>query len=241
MIVSIHQPHFLPWLGYFNKALNSDAFVWLNTVQYRERYYQNRCRIKSGDGWSWLTLPVFADRLTMIEDVRLADEGWKERVRKTLQRTYGRVPYFHSCSGPLFDAIESSSHLLDDVNLKLFAAVLELMGGSLPRIARSSDLPVDNLDPTGRLVDTVLALGGTTYLAGRGGQNYMDLDQFERAGIRVAWQDFDFNSVEYPQSGNQFVPGLSIVDCLFNSGPEETRRLIIESWSPEPLRQVSAV
>src|SRR2546429_6164459 len=217
MTVSIHQPHFLPWLGYFNKVLKSDIFVWLNTVQYRERYYQNRCKIKNQDSWMWLTLPVHADRNTLIDEVRIAEVGWQTRIKTSLQRNYARSPFFAACSGALFDAMDRSSDSLDGVNYGLFVTLMQMLDSRGVRIVRADELPIESHDPTGRLVETCQALGGRTYLAGRGGHNYMDVLQFERAGIRVVWQDFDFNSVSYPQPDGKFVPGLSIVDCLFNN------------------------
>ena len=60
MKVAIHQPHYLPWLGYLAKWAAADLFVFLDTVQYEKSGYQNRNRIKTRDGPRWLTVPVHA-------------------------------------------------------------------------------------------------------------------------------------------------------------------------------------
>ena len=100
------------------------------------------------------------------------------------------------------------------------------------RIARVADLGVTSEEPTDRLVEACRAVGGTTYIAGKGGRNYLRADAFEKAGIGIVWQEFDPAGVTYPQTGPGFVPGLSVIDCLFNVGPEEAGRLIREAWAP---------
>jgi hypothetical protein len=236
LIVSIHQPHFLPWLGYFNKALHSDVFVWLHSVQFRRRYFQNRARLRhniSGRAF-WLTLAVHAGRETLIDEVRLADPRWRDKVRKTIELCYGRAPYFGECWPPIEAALERSSDRLNDVNYETFNAVLHMLGADSLRVRRAADLTPASADPgaTDRLLDICRALGATTYIAGRGGRNYMRTDAFQQAGIEIVWQDYDPLLVTYPQPTNDFLPGLSVVDCLFNVGAARTRELALEAWRP---------
>jgi len=232
MIVSIHQPHFLPWAGYFNKVLRSDVFVWLNNVQYRSRYYQNRAKIKNHDKPVWLTLPVHAERTSLISEVTLVEEDWRARILKTIEYSYARTPFFAQCWPALSQSFGQASDTLDDVNYQTFLALLGLLDGTHVRIERADAIALTSEDPTKRLVEICTHFGATHYIAGRGGHSYMELQEFASAGVEIAWQDFDFNELIYPQPGETFVPGLSAIDCLFNVGPQKTRDLITQAWSP---------
>jgi len=232
MTCGIHQPHFLPWMGYFNKVWHSDVFVWLHSVQYRRSYYQNRAKIKINEQAAWLTLPVHAPFGANIDEVVLATSNWRSAVTKTVQATYGRTPHFTSCWPVLADAMNRASDTLDDVNYQTFVALLNLLEMDHVRVVRAGEIPVDTTDPTERLVQTCKHLGVTRYIAGKGGHNYLELEQFDRAGIEIVWQDFDFNQIVYPQAGKNFVPGLSLIDCLFNVGPTATRDLVRDAWTP---------
>ncbi|MGA7990080.1 MAG: WbqC family protein [Thermoanaerobaculia bacterium] len=228
MIVSVHQPHFLPWLGYFNKALSSDVFVLLHTVQYRKNYYQNRTRIRNVDGRPlWLTLPVHAHLGTPIDEVRIAEPRWRERVAKTVEQCYHKAPFLPSVWPPLQEALAGSEDRLDAVNEAAFRSVLGLLGGPALRVVRSGELAAVSPDPTQRLVEICRELGATRYLAGRGGRRYMRVEDFERAGIEVVWQEYDAAAVTYPQGGGEFLGGLSILDALVHVGPAATRELAL--------------
>ncbi len=233
MIVSIHQPHFLPWMGYFNKVLRSDVFVWLHSVQYRKNYYQNRTKIKNINGQPlWLTLPVHAPFGVTIDHVTIADPRWKERIQKTVEQCYRKTAHFDACWPRIAQALELSTDSLNDVNFRTFQAVLELLGGGGPKVESIGDLPASSQDPTLRLVEVCTALGATHYIAGKGGANYLRVEEFEKAGITVLWQAFDPGAVVYPQYGEGFLPGLSMLDCLCNAGADRTRELVLNAWGP---------
>lgn len=233
MIVSIHQPHFLPWLGYWNKVLSSDVFVWLDSVQYRKNYYQNRTLIKNVNGKPlWLTLPVHAHLGTRISEVTIADPDWQTRIWRTAEQCYGKTPFFQRSWPPIAEAMTRASQTLNDVNARAFHAVLDLLGAGDLRVTPVDSLPVSSTDPTERLVEACRALGAKRYIAGRGGRNYLRVEEFDRAGIEVIWQDFDPLRVVYEQGEGPFLPGLSVIDSLFHVGPSATRDLIHAAWSP---------
>jgi len=233
MIVSIHQPHFLPWLGYFNKALRSDVFVWLHSVQYRKNNFQNRTSIKNvNEQPLWLTLPVHAKLETSIDEVTIATPEWREKIFKTVEQCYRKTPYFTTCWPAIRSSIEEAQDTLNDVNWKTFRVVLALMGVDTLRVERMANLAVTSSDPTIRLVEACKLVGATHYISGRGGHKYLRVEEFQKEGIEVVWQEFDPNRVVYKQAGKVFVPGLSVIDCLFNTGPEETRSLALNAWLP---------
>jgi hypothetical protein len=230
MIISIHQPHFLPWLGYFNKALSSDVFVWLHSVQYRKNYFQNRTRITDGKGPLWLTLPV--------HKILVADSRWLERIKKTIEQCYSRTPYFDLCWPHLADALQASSESLDDINYQSFLALMRLLDERNVAVIRAEELMLKTDEPTERLVSICRQLGATHYIAGKGGRNYLSIELFESSGIEVIWQKCDPEESVYSQTGNGFIPGLSIIDCLFNIGPYRTKTLVQSAWNPD-LSQTS--
>jgi WbqC-like protein family len=233
MIVSIHQPHFLPWLGYFNKVLHSDVFVWLDSVQYRKNYFQNRTRITDTHAQAfWLTVPVHAPLGTPISRVFIADRRWRTKVEKTIEQCYGKAPYFTVSWPKLLAAISYAPDNLDALNFVTFKAVLQLLGGDLPHVVRDEELAVVSKDPTVRLVEICARVGASHYIAGKGGHNYLRIEEFHCRSMEVIWQHFDPARVVYPQQSNSFVPGLSVLDCLFNIGPMQTRKLILNAWKP---------
>ncbi|HEY7862694.1 MAG TPA: WbqC family protein [Thermoanaerobaculia bacterium] len=232
MIVSVHQPHFLPWLGYLNKAVRSDVFVWLHDVQYRKNYFQNRTKIRGENGEAlWLTLPVHARLSSRIDEVTLADRAAPERLRRTVEQCYRKAPGFHECWPPIRDALAEETDSLEELDRRAFDAVLRLIGSPV-RVVRVAELGVAATDPTDRLVAICRQLGASAYIAGRGGRNYLREESFAHAGIALVWQDFDPAALPYRQTGPGFVPGLSVLDCLLNLGAEETRRRIEEAWKP---------
>jgi len=233
VIVSIHQPHFLPWIGYFNKVLQSDTFVWLNHVQYRKNYYQNRTKVKNANEEPlWLTLPVHAKHDMAIDQVMIADSRWRARITKTVEQCYRKAPYFAECWPSLSAAIMEAPDSLDRANYQMFLALMQLLEVSDVRVVRAEDIPVTSSDPTKRLVETCRYLGARQYIAGRGGQNYLRAEEFAKEGIDVVWQKFNPTEVVYSQLGDKFVPGLSVIDCIFNLGPATSKELIQGAWTP---------
>lgn len=233
MIVAAHQPHFLPWLGYINKAASAQAFIWLDTVQYRKNYFQNRTRIMGGDGVErWLTVPVHAHLDTAIRDVTIADARWRAKVERTLEQAYTRAPHFAACWPALRDALRAAPDRLADVDLALVRVLLAQLGLDRVRLVEASTLGIDADDPTDRLVALCRALGADRYIAGKGGRGYMRLEAFEDAGIEVVWQAFDPARATYPRATGGEALGLSVVDALFHVGPERTRDLAERAWRP---------
>ncbi|MBL7849453.1 MAG: WbqC family protein [Cyclobacteriaceae bacterium] len=231
MIVSIHQPHFLPWLGYFNKVWNSDVFVWLHNVQFRKNYFQNRTKVKNPNTLLefWLTVPVRASLGISIDEVEEVSNGWRKPMARTMEQFYGRAPYFHELGPELINLILSCDANLDKLNYEFLDLILKAL--KYPgKILRAEELLPLSEEPNQRLIDICNKLEATHYIAGRGGKNYIDVDRWNTSGIEVVWQEFEPNNTVYAQQGEKFIPGLSIVDCLFNTGIDEARRLIEAAW-----------
>jgi len=239
MKLAIHQPHYLPWLGYFAKWSAADLFVFLDTVQYEKNGWQNRNRIKTRDGTRWLTVPVRARLGTPIRDV-LVDAGqpWRARHVAAIESAYGGARCWARYRDELHGLYRREWELLTPVALASAEWLARALGITTPtRLASEIGLP-DRLAPdaTARLVALCRAVGADTYLAGRDGALYMDMAQFQAAGIAVETQQYEHPV--YAQQHGEFVPSLSAVDLLLNHGDEALGILCEGStWSrlsPEP-------
>lgn len=218
----MHQPNFLPWLGFFHKVASSDLFLLLDDVQYVKGEVTNRVKLLISGEVRWVTCPVLTSGsgFSNISEKRLdSSRGWREKNRTAIQRSYGRHPYFEEVScvlGPLLSDTEPS---LVQYNFSLIAAISRGLGLGDAKFRLSSELGVDSYSSK-RLIDLTKIVGGAVYLAGGGAQAYQDDQLFENARIAVEYQNF--KARPYPQKGmDSFVPGLSIIDCLFNIGWDE--------------------
>ena len=224
VIAAIHQPQYLPWIGYFDKMLKADTFCYLDNVQYKKNEWQNRNRIKSSQGWQWLTVPVAYRFPQKINEVRVNNAtDWARKHLQALVTNYGKAPFFSEYIDFFKDAFGRGWDSLSDLNLHLTEYFRQKLGlGEKPSVLASTLRLSD--DPTGRLIDVCRALGADTYLAGRDGTKYMDLDRFRAENLRVIIQDF--HHPRYPQRFGEFVPNLSIVDLLFNCGPQSIEKIL---------------
>ena len=230
MIVAIHQPHFLPWLGYLHRMAQADLFVLLDHVQFERRNYQNRTMIRMNGEPRWLTVPV----LQRSQKERILDKevdnrpdgskAWGASHFATLRHAYGRAPFFAEYAGA-FEALFARPWQrlvdLDQASLDLLREAF----GIRTALARSSELAVEGA--RGDLILSICrAVGARTLLAGLGGsRGYLDTQAFARAGMEIRYHDFVHP--EYPQCGAApFSRGLSAIDLLFNAGPASRELLL---------------
>ena len=223
MKVAIHQPQYLPWLGYFDKIRRADVFCFLDNVQYKKNEWQNRNRIKGTEGWQWLTVPVkyrFPEKINEVTVNNAVD--WRKKHLRALATNYSKTPFFGEYVGVFEEAYVMAWGGLSELNIYLVEKTRELLGLKERRTVVASDLTLSD-DPTDRLIDICQSVGGDTYLSGKDGASYMDLDRFRKRGIDVIFQDF--NHPVYSQLYGEFVSHLSVVDLLFNCGPESLARI----------------
>lgn len=223
-VVAIHQPQYLPYLGFFHKIAHSDVFVVLDDVQFQKGGFQNRNRIKTSESWQWLTVPVLQKSEQLIKDVRINQEvPWQRKHWSALTTNYASATYFEDYSNNLQPILHAEWKALSDLNFALMQWVMEVLHIDTP-IERSSTMGVAE-EGTSRLIRICQKLNASRYLSGPGGKSYMDLDAFRQSSIDVIWQDF--NSPVYQQQfpETEFVADLSVLDALFNCGPDTTKLL----------------
>lgn len=222
MIVAIQQPPYLPWIGYFYKAHKADVVVHWDTDQIiRGRGSGNRNKVKAPHGSVYITVPIkrAGKGFQVHKDVEIAyGTRWRKKHLETLRHCYARAEYFDQYSSIFEEHYRRKWTYLDDLNASLIEAISTAigLGCTFVRASAWGCIP-DSGDPTQRLVRLVKAVGGTEYLSGFGGANYMDMSAFEREGIKASI--YDFVHPIYEQLWGDFIPKLSIIDLLFNEGP----------------------
>lgn len=229
MRVTIHQPEFAPWLGFFHKVSLADALILLDDVQFRKNYFQNRNCIRLGDGMQWLTVPVEHCGLpTKIHEVRIAraaNPGWIQRMETILLQAYRGAPY-PKLMDEFFELLSRADDRLVSVTAPVIRWMLECFSLN-PKILSSSSLPT-TATGSRRILELCLAAGASTYLSGVSGRDYLDLESFERAGIQVEFQEF--HHPVYPQMAPGFIPKISALEALFLLGPS-AHRLLQADWA----------
>ena len=220
MRVAIHQPQYLPWLGYLDKLNRSDVFVLLDTVQFKKNEWQNRNRIRTAQGWQYLTVPVLHEFPQRLDQVRINNQtDWRRKHVQALETHYGKAPHYGRYAPLFLELLARDWERLSLLNEAVLSALAGAFGITTP-IVRASQFEARE-EQTGRLVDLCKAVGADCYLAGAGGRGYMNLEEFQAGGIAVEFQDF--MSPEYAQVYRPFIAELSAIDLLFNCGGEGFR------------------
>lgn len=223
MIVAVHQPQYLPWLGYFDKIRRADIFCYLDCVQYKKNDWQNRNRIKTSQGWQWLTVPVRFQFPEKICEVKINQTvKWHKKHLQALVTNYRRAPFFDRYIAVFEQIYATDWEYLAGLNIHAIERLKTALGMDQKPAIQSSQLEL-RADPTDRLIDICKAVKADTYLSGQDGIKYMDLERFRQNGIEVIIQDF--KHPVYPQNFDGFESNMSAVDILFNCGPESINKI----------------
>ena len=219
MIYSVHQPQYLPWLGFFDKINKSDRFVFLDNVQYKHREFQNRNKIRTKDGWMWLTAPVLCSRGDKIRDIRMDNSrDWRSAHLRSLNSWYAKSDFFKEYF-PVFEKLYKKEwNNLFDVNVAITTSMLEIMGIE-KKTYFESELATGG-EKTTRIINIGKKLGANVYLSGTGGKDYLVEEEFAKAGIKLEYQEFKHPvyKQQYCDSEKDFIPFMSAIDMLFNEG-----------------------
>lgn len=220
MIIAIHQPNYLPYLGFFDKMKKSDIFVIYDDAQFNKEDFQHRNRIRIFNGFNWLTVPVEKKRIP-INEIKIKDESttwkgipWNKAHLKDIRDNYKDTSFFDTYEKEIVKIYSKKYNKLVDLNMSLINFLKKafdidtevVMSSSLGFSSRSSE----------RLMEIVEALGGTVYLSGSAGINYLDISLFESKNIRVEFQNFVHPI--YKQNYENFIPNMAAIDALLNVG-----------------------
>jgi hypothetical protein len=229
-VVSIHQPNFLPWLGFFHKIAHSDVFVLLDDVQFPKSgagCWTNRVKMRVGDESAWMTVPIRRNYhgVRNVNEICMDDSTpWRARIIKTLETNYRRSPHFAQTMKMLVETFAYGGDNLAEFNAIGLRRTLDYIGWHDRALIKSSAL-VCRGHGTDLLIAITKAVGATAYLCGGGAGGYQLDAAFAEHGVTLIYQQF--THPVYPQSrGRDFQPGLSIVDALFEIGPSATAKLL---------------
>ena len=221
MIVTIHQPEFMPYLGFFHKMNMADTFVLLDNVQFKKNNYQNRNKLLINGKANWLTIPLKKSKLnTNINkiEVDLTQRNFIKKQLKLIEQNYSKHTYFNDLFPDIKKIYEKKHSLLSHFNIDIILLLRKKLEINTT-ILKASDLSLSGTARGGTEVTLEISklLKADTYISGAGGKNYMDISLFKKENINVYFQNY--NHPAYEQLKTEItVPYLSVIDLYFNHG-----------------------
>tara|TARA_Y100000768_G_C23986753_1_gene689365 strand:- start:1910 stop:2617 length:708 start_codon:yes stop_codon:yes gene_type:complete len=226
MRVTIMQPAYLSWIGYFDRISQSDLFIYLDNVQLdksSKTRFTNRNKINTNNGPLWLTVPIVTKGKSHlhINKLKLVEDQWKKKHKKNIQFNYANAPFFGELSKPLIETYEQDWELLVDLIYYLDTYLFDLLKINTP-VIRSSEIGVEG-QKSEYILNLCKAKGATEYVSGIFGLDYLDKSAFKNAGIKILIHDYE--PIPYNQNFKNFTPYLSVIDLIFNNGLRSTEWL----------------
>lgn len=221
--VAIVQSSYIPWKGYFDLVNSADEFILLDDVQYTQRDWRSRNCVKTAKGVEWLTIPIISKgcRFQKIIQARVMGDSWIEKHWKTIFYAYSKAPYFSYYFENIHDLYKNASgKTLSEINfmfIKWVCDVLEIK----TKISWSTDYEAEG-SKTERLVSLCKKSAATEYISGPSAKNYIKAELFSEANIVLSYFNYE-DYLVYPQLHGDFTHYVSILDLLFNVGPEAAR------------------
>lgn len=221
MKISIMQPAFLPWLGYFERIAKSDLHIILDHIpmdRSSKTRFTNRNKIRTHDGWMWLTVPLKTTKRSDAVPINKLEinyeDQWQKKHIKAIKNNYSKSPFCAEYSDLIEDIYSSKAENLNCLLTDSTSKLLECLGINTP-CKRSSDM-----DATMSKDELILELCGmvdaTEYISGPFGRDYLKTERFEEEGIQLIYHDY--SHPWYKQAFDGFEPCMSVIDLLFNHG-----------------------
>ena len=237
MILTAHQPLYMPWLGFFHKAILADTICILDDVQFAEGDYINRNKIRTANGSKWLTVPVNkkSHLNKKINQMEIVDDGWQNRHMSLLKQSYSKTPFFSYYIDRLGELIEGASYqYLIDLDMALLQFLFKELNINTKIVMSSS------LELQGKKSDLILSmcqeLEADVYISGQNGLDYLIVEDFRLIETKISVQNYKHPS--YSQNHGEFIPYLSVIDLLLHSG-SEARDIIMAGnaivWNKLPI------
>ena len=224
-IVAIHQPNFFPWLGYFDKIYRSDFFVFLDDVQFPKTggVWTNRVQLMIFGNPKWMTFSIERDfsGTKKVNEIKINSQGkWKYKFYKSIDQSYKKHPFYSQIIPTIEELIFNDEQNLSKYNINSIKVILDHLEIDSNKLRLSSELKQEG-SSNELLINLTKRLSCDTYMCGGGADDYQNIELFEKNNIKLFYQKFThplYN--QYKQQ--EFVKGLSIIDCLMNIGWEET-------------------
>ena len=219
--VAILQSCYIPWKGYFDLINSVDEFILYDDCQYTRQDWRNRNRIKTPNGTRWLTIPVTIDGLyeQRLDETVVADPDWSSRHWDIVAQAYRKAPFFATYRDEIEAAYGrcASEPRLSAINRAFLETLCRLLGVET-KLSWSTDYAASG-SRTERVVSLCVHAHADLYLSGPRGRSYIDASLFEQAGVELTYFDYD-GYPEYPQLYPPFEHTVTLLDLLFNVGPD---------------------
>lgn len=230
MRVGMVQSNYIPWRGYFDLIDDCDLFIFYDDVQYTHKDWRNRNRIKTHQGLLWLSVPVIHNRDTLIENALIDySNRWVNKHIRSIANAYQKAPYFTNYADDLFDILTSRTETISQLNIKLTCWIMSKLDiSTLTNMSHEFDISGNKYE---RPLKILRHLGVTSYLTGPAAKPYIDENAFREFGIDLQYKSYDYQS--YPQLHGEFESSVSVIDLLFNCGPDA--RYYLKSRQPNTI------
>ncbi len=214
------QPTYMPWIGYFALIDSVDIFWFSDDIQFERRSWQKRNRIKVSSGNSvWLTVPIEHEYRIKINEVKIKNSiDWRHDHWQTIYFNYSNAQCFNDYANKIKELYQKEWENLCDMNIYFINVLASLLGIKMPRIIKTSDLKGIEGHKTDRILSILRKLDADEYASVPGSRSYIEVDKFKKFGINFYW--FEYQHPAYPQRWGDFIPYLSALDLLFNTGRE---------------------
>lgn len=220
--IAIVQSNYIPWRGYFDLINSVDEFILYDDVQYTIRDWRNRNIIKTANGPLWLTIPVDVKGkyLQKIKDTKVSDPSWSRKHWGSITHSYSKAKHFSAYKRFFAQLYEGDEKLLSKINHRFIVAICEILGITTT-LSWSMDYTLIG-DKSERLVHLCKQAGARSYISGPAAKVYLDEALFAREGISLSYMDYS-GYPEYDQLYPPFESQVSVIDLIFNHGPEATK------------------
>lgn len=222
MQIAIHQPNYLPWIGFFDKMDKADKFVLLDTANHSKSGFTNRNKIKTPQGPYWLTVPIKTKEIPINEIAIDNKQNWKRQHWKMIESNYKKCRYWNDLKDGFAKLYETDWDKIVDLNTAIILHIKALLTIDT-EIILESDLQKKFGNGNSRNVNIVKHLNGTVYISGTGAKVYNDESEFKKHNIKLIYQQF--KHPVYEQRWGEFCPNLSIIDLLFHCGPNAIKKI----------------
>jgi hypothetical protein len=226
IILSAHQPVYLPWLGLFHKIALTDIFCVFDIVQYQRKDFNNRNKINTRKDPIWLTVPVKSSGRfnTVIANIEIINNGWQKKHLRSIEINYKNAPYFEENFCGLKKILSNNYKYLVDLNFDILVYFLSLLEINTKVIKASDYFFVGNKSDL--VLDMCTKLNADIYIFGEQGKNYADIDNFKNKNVTPYFQSY--NHPVYKQNIGDFKPFLSVLDLIFNEG-KDSKNIILSN------------
>lgn len=224
MKIAISQPRYLPSCNYIERILLSDLFVMLDVVQHQKRAFEHRNKIRTPDGWIWLSIPMNREKsYPIIKDLKISnDTDWLNSHLRSFELYYKKTPFYNTTISLLRKYYETSKDTLNQAVKEMLDILLDYFNINT-KIIWTSEYDCWTKKNDELLLEIVEKFNGTSYISGSNGRNYIDKNKFNNKNIKLLFHDY--NHPTYDQIWGEFIPYMTIWDTMFYYG-KDTLNLI---------------